>query len=269
MRRSEEITEIVKALIQVQSDLKTIKKDRVNPFAESKYATLDAILEEVLPLLAANKMAMTQEPLTIYEENVYKIGSQTTLFHESGQFIEYEPLLFAFEKGSKMNMAQSSGSIITYSKRYSISAILGISTGEDTDGVIPDDVKGNNQHQSNNRSNNSHNQSNNQYKKGNDDQVNNQFNQQVEDEKRIVQDIVKYRNFLANNGKNIQELNQFIANKEGANDIGEVANNRIYGWFKSMALKLENELKQAELNAAQTATQTEIEGVLPRKWGSN
>jgi hypothetical protein len=34
-----------------------------------------------------------------------------------------------------MNMAQSAGSIITYAKRYSISAILGIATGDDTDGV--------------------------------------------------------------------------------------------------------------------------------------
>lgn len=257
MRTSEEITEVIKSIIQVQSSLKKIKKDRVNPFAESKYATLDAILEEVLPMLTENKLALTQEPLTIHEENAVKIGCRTTLFHESGQFIEYEPLLFSFEKGSKMNMAQSSGSIITYSKRYSLSAILGISTGDDTDGVDPSARQNNNEQ---NKNQNYKQRKENNYSNNN----NHQQDSEAENERKLIQEIMKYKNFLANNGKNINELNAHIAKKEGVSDIGAVENVRILGWFKAVALKLEAELKEAE---QQTMTQTQIEGIAPVKWG--
>ena len=256
MRTSEEITEVIKSIIQVQATLKKIKKDRVNPFSESRYATLDAILEEVLPMLTENKIALTQEPLTIHEETSVKIGCRTTLFHESGQFIEYEPLLFSFEKGSKMNMAQSSGSIITYSKRYSLSAILGISTGDDTDGIEPGAK------QKNDRKNQNYNQ-----QKGNNQQSNNvipQKDDKAENEKKLVQEIMKYKSFLINNGKDINELNAHIAKKENVSDIGAVENVRILGWFKAVALKLEAELKQAE---QQAITQTQIEGTVPVRWG--
>ncbi len=257
MRTSEEITEVIKSIIQVQSSLKKIKKDRVNPFAESKYATLDAILEEVLPMLTENKLALTQEPLTIHEENAVKIGCRTTLFHESGQFIEYEPLLFSFEKGSKMNMAQSSGSIITYSKRYSLSAILGISTGDDTDGVDPSARQNNNEQ---NKNQNYKQQKENNYSNNS----NHKQDSEAENERKLIQEIMKYKNFLINNGKNIDELNAYIARKEGVSDIGAVDNVRILGFFKLLALKLEKKLKEAE---QQTMTQTQIEGIAPVKWG--
>src|SRR5699024_7096520 len=64
------------------------------------------------------------------------IGVETTLLHSSGEKAVYEPFFMQLEKGQKMNMAQSAGSIITYAKRYAVTSIFGISTGEDTDGVL-------------------------------------------------------------------------------------------------------------------------------------
>ena len=75
---------------------------------------------------------------------------------------------------------------------------------------------------------------------------------------------MKYKNFLTNNGKNIDELNAYIARKEGVSDIGAVDNVRILGFFKLLALKLEKKLKEEE---QQTMTQTQIEGIAPVKWG--
>lgn len=140
MKLSAESTNIIKALIKVQSSLETIKKDRVNRFADNyKYATLDAILESILPKLSENNIFMTQEPISIEDgegdKKRVKIGVITRLYHSSGESIEYEPFFMPLEKGSKMNMAQSTGSVITFAKRYSISAIFGISTGDDSDGV--------------------------------------------------------------------------------------------------------------------------------------
>ena len=146
MKRSESYSSIIKAMVKVQSELQTVKKDRINPFAESSYATLDAILNELLPKLNSNGIVLTQEPIFKESETAMKIGIETTLFHESGEWISYDPFFMQLEKGSKMNMAQSAGSIITYAKRYAVSSIFGISTDEDKDGVqaTPNDKKQNN-----------------------------------------------------------------------------------------------------------------------------
>lgn len=152
MKTSEGNKNIIKALAKAQSEFNTVGKDRENPFASSRYATLDAILKEILPKLNDNNLFLTQEPLTDHDENTVRIGVHTKIFHDSGEWIEYEPLFMILEKGAKMNMAQSAGSIITYAKRYAISAIFGISTDDDNDGVQPKyDNIANNQRNNNNQ----------------------------------------------------------------------------------------------------------------------
>lgn len=143
MKTSDETKNLIKSLIAVQGSLNPIKKDRENPFAGSKYATLDAILEELLPLLSKNNLAIAQSPIMENTEGQLRIGVETHLLHESGEYAFFEPFFMELEKGSKMNMAQSAGSIITYAKRYAISAIFGISTDEDKDGVQPKENKTN------------------------------------------------------------------------------------------------------------------------------
>lgn len=137
MQTSESIKSIIPAFIKAQSQLKPISKDRENPFANSKYTTLDKILETILPILTENGLALTQKPITEQTETGMKVGIETTIFHSSGEFLKYEPFFMELEKGSKMNMSQSAGSVFTYAKRYAVSAIFGISTDEDTDGVQP------------------------------------------------------------------------------------------------------------------------------------
>lgn len=137
--RVETQAKLIKALIKTQKEIETVTKDRSNPIAKSTYATLDAILDEVLPKLNKNGIFLTQRPLSKIEENgrTY-LGVETTLYHEDGGWLTYEPFFMEIEENARMNMAQSAGSIITYAKRYAVSAILGISTDEDKDGVQPE-----------------------------------------------------------------------------------------------------------------------------------
>ena len=132
---TESKTNIFKALVKAQSEFNTIKKDKNNPIAKSTYATLDAILEEVLPKLNKHGLFMTQEPDMRETDHGMQLGVKTTIYHESGEFIEYKPLYMPIEANARMNISQQSGSVITYAKRYAVSAILGISTDEDKDGV--------------------------------------------------------------------------------------------------------------------------------------
>src|SRR5690625_1713070 len=50
--------------------------------------------------------------------------------HESGEWIEFPPVFFEAEKQTP----QGYGALITYIKRYSLSAIFGITSDQDDDG---------------------------------------------------------------------------------------------------------------------------------------
>src|SRR5699024_3297215 len=62
--------------------------------------------------------------------NDNKVGIVTILMHGSGEWIETDPI---FTTPPKQD-AQATGSVITYLKRYSLSAVFGITSDEDDDG---------------------------------------------------------------------------------------------------------------------------------------
>lgn len=121
------ITEnIFRALNEVTKEITNPKNSKVNPYFKSKYAPLSEILELVRPLLAVNGLSITQELLSIDG----KVGVSTLITHSSGEWVETEPFYLTMEKDT----AQGAGSCITYARRYSLSAILGISSEDDDDG---------------------------------------------------------------------------------------------------------------------------------------
>jgi len=127
MEQSAEINELVKALIEVQSNLKPVPLDGVNPYFKSKYATLHSVWEECRPLLSKAGLAVTQT----LESNNGTVSVVTTLYHTSGQWIKGK-----LGMTPAKNDPQAIGQIITYFRRYSLGAMLGIVTEEDTDAEI-------------------------------------------------------------------------------------------------------------------------------------
>lgn len=123
MKTSESIKEISKALQQFAMLVGTVKKDANNPFFKSKYATLSNILESVgVPLQEAN-LVVTQFPDGLN-------GLTTRLIHaDSGEWMES-----THEVTLAKNDPQSSGSAITYMRRYAIQSILCINVEDDDDG---------------------------------------------------------------------------------------------------------------------------------------
>ncbi|MGX8233981.1 ERF family protein [Bacillus subtilis] len=241
MKTSDETKNIIQALVKAQASFESVKKDRQNPFANSAYATLDAILEEVLPKLTENGIALTQEPVTSLTENGLKIGVITRLFHTSGEFMEYDPLFMELEKGAKMNMAQSAGSVITYAKRYAISAILGISTDEDNDGVQP---KGGKQH---------------------DKRPQQKQPPQDDNAQKIEQAIQEYQDFLLDHGRNLGELNQYIIKQEKVQSIDQVDRLRVMGYYKAFAKKQETDNLKAERERQQQAQSRQQQSQEPQQ----
>ncbi|NFN14640.1 recombinase [Clostridium botulinum] len=120
-------SDLWKSFIEFQKDFKGMQPDATNPFFKSSYITLDGILETVRPLLAKHGLAVLQEAKGVDGSVTIK----TRLVHESGQYYETDILEM---KPQKANDPQQMGSCITYSKRYQLSALLGICESVDDDG---------------------------------------------------------------------------------------------------------------------------------------
>ncbi|WNS74275.1 ERF family protein [Bacillus sp. DTU_2020_1000418_1_SI_GHA_SEK_038] len=140
MKRSESIKEIACALAKFQAEVKNPSNNATNPMYKSKYSTLDNVINTVKPVLAKFGLSYIQSPST--SEDGLHIGTTTLLMHESGEWIESDPIILpAYKLGKdavKIYDAQAAGIAITYSRRYSLSSLLGISSEDDDDanGII-------------------------------------------------------------------------------------------------------------------------------------
>jgi hypothetical protein len=121
-------TKLNAALVSAIAELRSVTKDKVNPHFKSKFASLDAITELARPILAKHGLAITQMPE--YDSNSQTAGVVTRVIHSSGESSESKLLLPV-----KSNDPMACGSAISYSRRYSISAVLMICADEDDDGV--------------------------------------------------------------------------------------------------------------------------------------
>jgi len=125
MNTSVEIKNIIVAMTKVQTEIKGMIPDAKNPFFKSNYITLDGILEYIRPILSKNGIWLVQEAKGLD----LHVSVTTSLYHSSGEFIQTETL----EMLPVKNDPQALGSVITYLKRYQLSAMLGISSEVDDD----------------------------------------------------------------------------------------------------------------------------------------
>ncbi len=135
-----EISELVKALCKAKKDFKNISRDGKNPFLNSKYVTLDAIINATEDALSDNGLVIMHHQELI-EDHKFLV---TELIHESGQIKSTETCMNEYitiqtnERGNaKVTPIQIFGSIITYLKRYHIGELLNVAIDEDTDGNAP------------------------------------------------------------------------------------------------------------------------------------
>lgn len=125
MKHSDELKNLAKALAKFQADIKDPARDKDNPYFKSKYVALDGLLDAVRPVLAANGLSFIQSPVS----NGQDMGVATLLMHDSGEWIESDPFMLHAVK----NDPQAGGSAITYARRYSLSAVLGVAWDDDDD----------------------------------------------------------------------------------------------------------------------------------------
>lgn len=134
IKSSEEIGKLVLALSKAQSGFDKAYKTTGNPFFNSKYADLATIIASTREHLCENELAIMQ----FAEGNHLKVSVTTKLCHSSGEWFESK-----IEAVPKKPDCQQQGSVITYLRRYSMSAILGIAQEDDdaNSQIHPDLIK--------------------------------------------------------------------------------------------------------------------------------
>lgn len=121
---SENIAELATALAKCQGEMEPAIKDSINPHFKSKFATLYSIWQACRLPLSKNGLSVVQTMDFIND----KLCLTTKLLHSSGQWLSsVTPVI------SAKNDAQGIGSALSYFKRYSLSAMLGICTADEDD----------------------------------------------------------------------------------------------------------------------------------------
>src|SRR5690606_12731717 len=131
MKHSDTIAKLAAALVKAQAEIKGVAKDATNPHFKNKYASLDALMDMARPILAKHGLAILQGS-TIPETDAGHLTGftlETMLLHESGEWMA-NAVVIPIEKAS----AQGVGSGLSYGRRYGVSALLALTTGEDDDG---------------------------------------------------------------------------------------------------------------------------------------
>ena len=127
METSKKIDKIIKALQSFQHEVENPKKSK--EAYDYSYAPLEVVIDTIKPALKENDLAFSQS--TGYDGD--RITVQTILWHTSGQYIVFDKLGLPPDDVKQQSRVQSAGSSITYARRYSLSAVLGIASEEDTD----------------------------------------------------------------------------------------------------------------------------------------
>ncbi|MBR7161709.1 MAG: ERF family protein [Clostridia bacterium] len=143
MKYSASLSNIATALAKIQAEIKNPIKDQINKGVQGapKYANLEDTLQDyVRPVCAKHGVSVFQ---SVKSEN-NQVGVCTVLIHESGEYIESDYVFCDIviptnSSGKKiLTEGQATGVCITYLRRYSLNAALGINGDKDTDGSYDD-----------------------------------------------------------------------------------------------------------------------------------
>lgn len=120
--KSTKIAKIMKKILEIQQEIKSVHKNQQNPFYGNKYADLNTIWDQVRPLLNERKIVLIQP---CNRDEVSSIAYDT----ESDEWLKSSLLLNPVK-----NSPDAMASAVTYGRRYTLNALLVLMFDEDDDG---------------------------------------------------------------------------------------------------------------------------------------
>lgn len=124
MEMSDNIADLAAALAKAQADLEGAAKKSNNPAFRSKYADLGAVWDAWQEVGPKNGLSVVQFPTDMPDPKM--VGMTTMLLHTSGQWIRG---VFSLPAGKQD--AHGYGSAVTYLRRFSLSAVVGVCPVDD------------------------------------------------------------------------------------------------------------------------------------------
>ena len=140
--QSKDVDQLFAALVAFQGEAPNVIKKAKADLGKGgswTYAPLSVVRTIMRPVLAKHCLGVLQLPHQRYDSNTnsYRVGVSTRLIHASGQWLQSPPMWcvpvdFA---GAPSLRAIHFGSALTYARRYSYEATIGIVASKDDDGV--------------------------------------------------------------------------------------------------------------------------------------
>lgn len=131
-RAQEQMVSLSKKIFNVKQELGSVKKTSNNPFFKSKYADLNSHLDLVEPVLEKHGLVLLQ-PTRCTSATTSMVETQIHDVETGAMVTSALPV-----QGDDM---QKLGSAITYARRYTLGALLGLKA-EDDDGNIASGLGG-------------------------------------------------------------------------------------------------------------------------------
>lgn len=126
MKHSESIAALAGALAKAQLQIEPASKNATNPHFRSHYADLASIWDACRGPLNTNGLSIVQFPC---DGEVGRIGLCTMIVHSSGEWMSETITVKALKEDP-----QFLGGVLTYLRRYSLAAVVGVTATEDDDG---------------------------------------------------------------------------------------------------------------------------------------
>ena len=133
LTQSESIGNLAMALAKAQNQMSLAQKSVQNPHLRNSYADLTSVWDACRDALTDNELSLSQLPTTELVDGTLVVGLTSMLMHSSGEYVSTR--MHAPAIGNRgVNDLQAMGSVITYLRRYALSAMVGVATGDDDDG---------------------------------------------------------------------------------------------------------------------------------------
>lgn len=127
--RSDSLVKLAPALLLAQIAIDKVAKEADNPYFKSKYADVGAVIGAIKGPLNDQGITFLQFGAPAPEGH---LGLTTLLLHESGEYLA-GTLTMPLAKADPQGL----GSAITYARRYSLQAVLGlIAEDDDAEGAV-------------------------------------------------------------------------------------------------------------------------------------
>lgn len=127
MRTSDKVEQVCASMFAVQRDLelpKTNASGQARGAKDYRYLDLPGMIDHLKPLLSKYQLFVTQEDL----EAEGGVAVRTTVWHFSGQYLEFGPAFVAV-----VGDEQKQGAAKTYCRRYALAAAFNLAADKDTD----------------------------------------------------------------------------------------------------------------------------------------